>query len=122
LKEKCLCITVTLGPFESKIFIHYNFLPLNASLYITLTMILYENMKRIEHVLLHPIRVLSHLMCACTEHIEAADEFITLNNTNFTRFFIIKPRYTGGLKKHIWVEKNSVVALVTCGKMHTTVK
>jgi len=28
-------------------------------------MILYENMKSIEHVLLHPICVLSHLMCAC---------------------------------------------------------
>jgi len=24
LKEKCLCITATLGPFESKIFTHYN--------------------------------------------------------------------------------------------------
>jgi len=33
--------------------------------YISLTMILYENMKPIEHVLLHPICVLSHLMCAC---------------------------------------------------------
>jgi len=30
-----------------------------------MTMILYENMKPIEYVLLHPIRVLSHLMCAC---------------------------------------------------------
>jgi len=34
-------------------------------LYITLTMILYENMKPIELVLLHPICVLSHLMCEC---------------------------------------------------------
>jgi len=34
-------------------------------LYITLTMILYENMKPIEHVLLHPICALSHLMCPC---------------------------------------------------------
>ena len=33
--------------------------------YITLTIILCENMKPIEHVLLHPICVLSHLMCAC---------------------------------------------------------
>ena len=40
-------------------------LPLNAPLYITLTMMLDENMKPIEHVLLHPICVLSHLMCAC---------------------------------------------------------
>jgi len=107
LKEKCLCITVTLGPFESKVFTHYNCcwgpfeskvaylyitvavghfeskvlytlqlqrgargkwmacLPSNTPLYITLTMILYENMKPIEHVLLHPICVHSHLMCAC---------------------------------------------------------
>jgi len=28
-------------------------------------MILYENIKPIEHVLPHPIWVLSHLMCAC---------------------------------------------------------
>jgi len=28
-------------------------------------MILYKNMKPIEHVLLHPICVLSQLMCAC---------------------------------------------------------
>jgi len=34
-------------------------------LYITLTMILYEDMKPTEHVLLHPICVLSHLMRAC---------------------------------------------------------
>jgi len=40
-------------------------LPLNTPLYIIMTMILYENMKLIEHVLLHPICVLSHLMCAC---------------------------------------------------------
>jgi len=31
----------------------------------TLTMILYEDMKPIEHVLLRPIYVPSHLMCAC---------------------------------------------------------
>jgi len=37
---------------------------LNTPLYMTLTMILYENMKPIEEVL-HPICVLSHLMCAC---------------------------------------------------------
>ena len=40
-------------------------LPLNTPLHITLTMILYENMKPVEHVLHHPICVLSHLMCAC---------------------------------------------------------
>jgi len=50
-------------------------------------MILYENMKPIEHVLLHPIFLLSHLMCACKhcnvsylhiiEHIEVGYELIT---------------------------------------------
>jgi len=39
--------------------------PLNTPLCITPTTILCENMKPIEHVLLHPICVLSHLMCAC---------------------------------------------------------
>jgi len=37
----------------------------NNIIHITLTMILYEDMKPIEHVLLHPICVFSHLMCAC---------------------------------------------------------
>ena len=81
-------------------------LPLNTPLHIILTMILYENMKPIEHVLLHPICVLSHLMCACkhcnvaifTEHIEVADVLITSKNTNFTRFFVSKPRHLGRLK------------------------
>ena len=36
-----------------------------ARLYKTLTMILYENMKPIEHVLPHPTCVHSHLMCDC---------------------------------------------------------
>jgi len=40
-------------------------LPLNTPLCITLTIISYENMKPIEHVLLHLICVLSHLMCEC---------------------------------------------------------
>jgi len=35
-------------------------------LYMTLTMILYENMKLIEHVVLHPICVL-YLMCTCKQ-------------------------------------------------------
>jgi len=34
----------------------------NKIIYITPTVILYEDMKPIEHVLLHPIWVLSHLM------------------------------------------------------------
>jgi len=37
----------------------------NTPVYITRTMILYENVKPIKHVLLHSISVLSHLMCAC---------------------------------------------------------
>jgi len=37
------------------------------------------------------------------------------------RFFMIKPRHTGRLKKQIWMEKPSVGALVTCGKMPTSV-
>jgi len=32
------------------------------------------------------------------------------------RFLIIKPKHTGRLKKHIWVEKNRSGSLVTCGK------
>ena len=68
-------LQLLLGPFESKVFYTLQLqrgargkclarLPLRTPLYITLTMILYENMKPIEHVLL-PIFVLSHLMCAC---------------------------------------------------------
>jgi len=49
--------------------------PLNTSLYIILTMILHENMKPIEHVLLHPICVLSHLMCAF-KHCNVKSSFI----------------------------------------------
>ena len=40
-------------------------LPLNTPLCITLTMIVCENTKPNEHVLLHPICVLFHLMCTC---------------------------------------------------------
>jgi len=66
-------------------------------------MILYDNTKPIEHVLLHPICVRSHLVYACkrcnvevslyywiTERIEVVDEFITSKNTDITRFFIDK--------------------------------
>jgi len=79
-------------------------------------MILYENMKPIEHVLLHPICVLSHLMCTrkhcdvksylyIIKHIEVAGEFITSKNTDLMRFSIIRPRHPGRLKQ-IWVEKS----------------
>jgi len=37
----------------------------NKIMYVTPTMTSYEDMKPIEHVLLHPICVLSHLLCAC---------------------------------------------------------
>jgi len=37
----------------------------NNIIYTTSTMILFEDMKPVEHVLLHPLCVLSHLMCAC---------------------------------------------------------
>jgi len=60
---------------------------LNTTLYTTLAMILYENVKPIEHLLRHLICALSHLMCACKQcnlklslfiqNIEVADEFIT---------------------------------------------
>jgi len=40
------------------------------------------------------------------EHIEVADEFITSENPELTRDFIIKPRHPGRLKKQTWVEKN----------------
>ena len=62
-------------------------------------MILFENTKPIEHVLLHRICILSHLKCACKhsnenlytiEHIEVVDEVITSENTDLTGFFIIK--------------------------------
>jgi len=37
------------------------------------------------------------------EHIEVADEFITSKNTDFTRFFIIKPRHLGRPKtRSVW--------------------
>jgi len=37
----------------------------NKIIYVTPTMILYEDMKPIVHVPLDPICVVSHLMCAC---------------------------------------------------------
>ena len=73
-KANHLYITVAVGPFWEYGTLHitvakggkcFACFPLNTPLYMALTMILYENMKPIEHVLLHPTRVLSHLMRAC---------------------------------------------------------
>jgi len=55
------------------------------------------------------------------EHIEVADYFITSKNPDLTRFFVIKTRHPGRLKKQIWVEKNAEGTRVTCEKMPTTV-
>ena len=147
MKEKCLCISLTLGPFESKVFTHYiccwgalwkqssllihyscyraplkarNFthysckgdprqvprLPSHTLQYITLTMILYENMKPTENVLLHPIWVLSHLMYACKHcNVKWSSYYWTHWSCWWVyyfkkdrRFFKITPRHTGRLK------------------------
>jgi len=50
------------------------------------------------------------------EHIEVADEFITSENPDLMRVFIIKPRHLSRLKKQIGVEETAVGALVTHGK------
>jgi len=42
-------------------------------------MILYEDMKPIEHVLFHPKCLLSHLMCACKHCNKYKGIFISLN-------------------------------------------
>jgi len=101
-------------------------LPLNIPRYITLTMVLYENMKPIEHVLRHPICELSHLMCSCKHcNIQLSLYYWThwnflwtyhFKNTDLTRFFIIKPRYPGRLKNRSELKKPSVGVLVACGK------
>jgi len=82
--------------------------PSNTSLYITLKMIVYENMKPIEHVLLHPICILSHLMCACKHcNIKLSLYYWTnwscwwiyhFKKPRFKAFFIIKPWHPGRLK------------------------
>ena len=72
-KVACLYIGVVVGPLWKPGTLHITVAkggprqvsPWNTPLYITLKMILYENMKQIKHVLLHPIWVLSHLICAC---------------------------------------------------------
>jgi len=83
-------------------------------------------MKPIEHVLLHPICVLYHLMCAC-EHCNVVfciilntlkllmnllfqkprfNEFIISKIPDLTRFFITKPRHPGRLIKADQGRKN----------------
>jgi len=140
LKEKC--ITVIFGPFESKLFSHYNCcwepfwkqssplihcsycwalfeskvgyfahhsckggargkclacVHLNTPLYITLTMILYENMKPFEHALLHRY---AHFLTWCA-HVNTVKLSLYywihwscwwvyhFKNTDITRFFTI---------------------------------
>jgi len=105
--------------------------PLSTPLHITLAIISDGNMEPIEKVLLHPMCVLSHLMCACKHcNVKLSLYYWThwscwwiyhFKHTDITRFFIIQTRHPGRLKKQIWVEKNSVGALVTCGKTPTTV-
>jgi len=46
---------------------------------------------------------------------------LSLQKTDLTRFFIIKPRHPGRLKKQMRMEKASVGALATHGKTPTTV-
>ena len=71
-------------------------------------MIWYEDMKPIEHVLLHRY---AHFLTWCAHantgiqyevifiHTEVDDELITSKNPDLTRFFINKPRYLGQLKE-----------------------
>jgi len=117
-------LQLLLDPFKSKVLYTLQLQrgpEARASLHETLTMILYENMKAIEHVLLDPICVLSHLMCAYKHcNIKLSLYYWThwscwwiyhFKNTGLTRFFIITPRHTGRLKKQTWVEKTSTRAL-----------
>jgi len=94
----------------------FTYLPLNTPLYITLTMIVYKNMKPIEHVLLHPICLLSHLICACKYRNAKLSLYywthwsfwriFHFKNTDLTRFFIIKPRHPGRLiNRSGWTKK-----------------
>jgi len=67
-------------------------------------MILYEDMKPIEHVLLHPICVISPLMCACKRcNIKLSSYYWThwscwwiyyfKKKTQLPLFFIFRPRH-----------------------------
>ena len=115
-----------MGPFESKVLYTLQLqrraggkclacLPLNTPMYMALTMILYENVKPIEHVLLHPIRVLSHLMRACKHcNVKLSLHYWThwscwwvyhFKKHRYHVIFLNNLRHTGRLKKQIWVEK-----------------
>jgi len=93
-------------------------------------MILYENTKPIEHVLLHAICVLSHLMCAC-EHCN-----VTLSLYYWTHWscwwvcHFKQHRYhailhnnldTGRLKNRSGWKKPSAGALIPCAKTPTPI-
>jgi len=77
-------------------------------------MILYENTKPIEHALLHPTCVLSHLMCSCKHcNVKLSLYYWTHWNCWWVYHFV-KHRYLaifnnnldkGRLKQQIWVEK-----------------
>ena len=103
----------------------------NNIIYINPTMIIYEGRKPAEHALLHPICVLSHLMCAC-KHCNVKLSLYywghwscwwiyQFKKLDLTRFFIIKPRHPGRLKKQNWVEKprTGLETLATCVKTPT---
>ena len=127
-----------MGPFESKVLYTLQFRrgtrsPLNTPLYITLTMILCENMKPIEHVLLiryaYFFTWYAHVACKHC-NVKASVYYRThwscwwvyhFKKHRFHAIFIIKPRHTGRLIKQIWVEKPLVGAPVTCGKTPATV-
>jgi len=102
----------------------------NNIIYITPTMILYEDIKPIENVLLHPICVLSHLMCPCklcniklSFHYWTRWSFwwICHLKIDLTRFFIITPGHPGRPNQAGLGEKKRSGALVTRGKTPTTV-
>jgi len=138
-KKPTHTLQLMLGPFESKVLCTLQLqrgargtcltcLPLNTPLCLTLTMILCENMKPIEHLLPHPIFVLSHLTCVCKHCNGKLSLYYWTHGScwwayhSFEQFFIIKPRHAGvDWKNRSGWKKPSVGALVTCGKTPATV-
>jgi len=120
---------------KARYFTHYSYkgesearawlaFPENTTVY-NLTTIIDKNMKPIEHVLLHPICVLSHLMCAC-KHCNVK-LFLLLNTLKllmslslkklrFHAIFTIKHRHTGRLRNRSGWKKTLSGSLVTCVK------